>query len=320
MKLIGITVGDPAGVGPEVAERALKDVIAAHPDDRSNAYRLFGPAPIVEDVCAGIVRDIPGAAGRVFPSSTTHDMAGVVTGRYSTMSGRAALDALEAAVAELGAGHIFSLVTGPISKQTFADAGMEYPGQTEFVADRLGCTDFAMMLGGPRLRVALATTHLAIRDVPAAITTDGVLRITRICDRFCRDHLGIAAPRIAVCGLNPHCGDQGRFGDEEGRVIAPAIAAARRDGIDATGPLPADTAFFQAYGGGFDMVLAMYHDQGLGPLKLVHFHDAINVTMGLPRIRCSCDHGPAWDIAGKGMADHRSMTAAIRFASGLGMD
>jgi len=315
---VGITVGDPAGIGPEVLSAALVALRGRLPGDV--VFRVFGPLPVLERLAEDL-----GYTGHALPPwldtvQTTPDMRGIVTGRYTIESGAASLAALRSACADLASGEIEALVTGPISKQAFADAGLSWPGQTEFVADALGCSEFAMMLGGPKLKVALVTTHLALRDVPAALTIPGVTAKIQICDRFLRDVLHIAEPRVAVTGLNPHCGEGGRFGDEESRIIEPAVRDARRAGIDATGPLAADTVFAAAFDGRFDMVLAMYHDQGLGPLKLVHFSDAINITMGLPRLRCSPDHGPAWDIAGKGAADPSSMINAILFASALKRD
>jgi 4-hydroxythreonine-4-phosphate dehydrogenase len=296
---IGITLGDPAGVGPELIDVALAQAAGA-------PVRLYGPAPRVAELAAR-------HAG-VVPVPTTASLDGVVPGRYTPASGAASIAALAAAAADLASGVVAALVTGPIAKTALADAGLPHPGQTEYVAQACGVARFAMMLAGPRLRVALATTHLAIRDLPAALTTPAIVDAGTLTAAFLRDTLGLSAPRIAVLGLNPHAGDGGRFGDEEARVVAPAVADLRAAGIDATGPLPADTAFHRAYSGDFDAVVAMYHDQGLGPLKLVHFADAINVTLGLPRLRCSPDHGPAYDLAGTGRADPASTIAALRFA------
>lgn len=299
LRPIGITLGDPAGVGPELFDIALAEA-------GDVPVRLYGPAPRVR----GLAARHPG----VQAIATTPDMEGVVRGRYSPASGAASIAALAAAASDLAAGTIAALVTGPISKTALTAAGLPHPGQTEFVAAACGVQRFAMMLAGPRLRVTLATTHVAIRDLPAALTARAIVDAGELTADFLRDALGLPAPRIAVLGLNPHAGDGGRFGNEEALVVAPAIATLQALGIDAAGPLPADTAFFQAYSGGFDGVIAMYHDQGLGPLKLVHFADAINITLGLPRVRCSPDHGPAYDLAGTGRADPASTIAALRFA------
>lgn len=321
---VGITVGDPAGVGPELLLKALLTIIREdgrdyHIDKSGLAFRLFGPAPVLDGIVGAITATACGkSAVAIDIVATTPDMAGITPGKYSPESGAAALAALTAATAQLADGKLKSLVTGPISKQAFADAGLDYPGQTEFIAEKTGCTQFAMMLGGPKLKVALVTTHLAVRDIADAITQEGISGKIAVCDAFLKDHMGVAKPKIAVTALNPHCGDNGKFGDEEARVIAPAITAAQATGINAIGPLSADTVFKNAFEGQYDMVLAMYHDQGLGPLKLVHFNDAINITMGLPRVRCSPDHGPAFDIAGRGIADPTSMLNAILFAAGRG--
>jgi len=309
MKTVGITVGDPAGIGPEIVGRALATLTAAEPRAQTS-FMLFGPAPIIGQIVSGLFD-----AGRILPVVTSPDVREVHAGRYTTASGSASLAALTAATDCLVDGSIGALATGPICKQAFADAGLPFPGQTEFVASRFGCTEWAMMLCGSRLKVALATTHVSIRELPDAITADLVLRKLRVCDRFMKSHMGLKNPSIAVAGLNPHCGDGGMFGREDIEIIAPAIQTARNEGISATGPLAADTVFHRALSGEFDVVLAMFHDQGLGPLKLIHFSDAINITMGLERVRCACDHGPAFDLAGSGRADPSSMLAAIRFAT-----
>ena len=297
---IGVTLGDPAGIGPEILRIALDGA------RRGLRLRLYGPLERVRDLAAGR----PGCEA----VATTTGLDGIDVGRYTPASGHASIEALRAAAHDLATGDIAALVTGPISKTALADAGLPHPGQTEFVAEAVGARRFAMMLAGPRLRVTLATTHLALRDVPAALTADKVFTAADLTAAFLRDRLRLVSPRIGVLGLNPHASDGGRFGDEEARVIAPAIERLVAAGIDARGPLPADTAFVHAAAGRLDAVVAMYHDQGLGPLKLLHFRNAINVTLGLPRPRCSPDHGPAFDLAGRGLADATSLRAALRFA------
>lgn len=296
---IGVTLGDPAGVGPEVIDRALDMA-------RGESIRLYGPGPLVEDMAARH----PGS--QAIP--TTPDLAGIAVGHYTAASGAASVAALAAASRDLAVGAIASLVTGPISKTALAEAGLPHPGQTEYVAQACGVRRFAMMLAGPRLRVTLATTHVAIRDLPRALTGQAILDAAELTAAFLDHVLGVPRPRIGVLGLNPHAGDGGRFGDEESRVIAPAIATLRASGHDVSDPLPADTAFFRAARGDYDALVAMYHDQGLGPLKLIHFTDAVNITLGLPRTRCSPDHGPAFDLAGTGLADPTSTIEALRFA------
>jgi 4-hydroxythreonine-4-phosphate dehydrogenase len=211
-------------------------------------------------------------------------------------------------------GTAAGMVTAPLSKAAIHRAGCDFPGHTELLAARCGVERVVMMLGGDRLKVCLATTHLALRDVPAALSTPALLATLRIIDAAFRRHFACPRPRIAVLGLNPHAGEGGQFGDEEARIIAPAVVAARAAGIDASGPHSADTLFHFAAQGRYDAVLAMYHDQGLGPLKLLHFEDGVNVTLGLPIVRTSVDHGTAYDLAGTGTASAQSLVAAIRLA------
>ena len=298
---IGITLGDPAGVGPLLIDQALE----RHVGELS--IRLYGPQELV----APLALNHPGCTA-VPTSSGLH---GVIPGTYTAASGSASLLALQRASLDLACGRLAALVTGPIDKHALSDAGLAFPGQTELVASACGVKRFAMMLAGPRLRVVLATTHLALRDVPAAITEDAVFDAADLVADHLRRFEAMPFPRIAVLGLNPHASDRGRFGDEEALAIAPAVARLQKAGIDATGPLPADTAFHHAVEGAFDAVVAMYHDQGLGPLKLLHFTSAINVTLGLQHPRCSPDHGPAFDLVGTGRADPGSMIQALRFAA-----
>ncbi|HOU55165.1 MAG TPA: 4-hydroxythreonine-4-phosphate dehydrogenase PdxA [Myxococcota bacterium] len=298
---IGLTLGDPAGVGPELARAALESLPEVRP------LRLYGPAPLVEAIAR--------VAGRCDPCPTTDSLEGIRPGCYSPASGRAALAALDRAARDLAAGAIGALVTGPLDKRAFRDAGDASPGQTEFVARACGVRRFAMLLAGPRLRVALVTRHLALREVPDAITAEAIVETTRLTADHLRRFEGIDRPRVAVLGVNPHASDEGRFGNEEARVLVPALDLLRADDLALEGPLPADTAFHRAWEGDFDAVVAMYHDQGLGPLKLVHFREAVNVTLGLPRLRVSPDHGPAFDRAGRGTADPGSLREALRLAA-----
>jgi len=224
---------------------------------------------------------------------------------------------LRAATADVLAGKAAAVVTCPITKEGLRAAGVPFPGHTEFLAHLCGGADVVMMLAGDRLRVALATIHVSLRDAIDLLSAGLVEKTLKITDSFFRRHMGMPTPRIAVAALNPHAGEGGMFGDEESRLIAPAIDACRAVGIDASGPYPPDTVFYRAYRGAFDAVVAMTHDQGLIPLKMVHFEDAVNVTMGLPVVRTSVDHGTAYDIAGKGKASAASLLAALRMASGM---
>jgi 4-hydroxythreonine-4-phosphate dehydrogenase len=292
-------VGDPAGIGAEVAVKALR--AGAHGGARVRVYgdpdavsREGGVGPDVELVAFSSARV---QAGRPDPAASS----GVI-------------EAIRAAARDCMAGRIDAMVTGPISKEVIGRAGYAYPGHTELLEELAGEGRAVMMLVGGRLRVALATIHCALRDVPGRLSTEGLLEILHVLHRDLRARFGIPAPRIAVCGLNPHAGEGGRFGDEEQRVIGPAVERAVAAGIAASGPHAADSLFHRAVQGEFDVVLGMYHDQALGPLKVHAFGRAVNVTLGLPLVRTSVDHGTAFDLAGRGAADAGSMIEAIRVA------
>jgi 4-hydroxythreonine-4-phosphate dehydrogenase len=243
----------------------------------------------------------------------TGDAAGTFTrGRPSAEAGRAAFDAIVEAVADAREGKVAAVVTAPISKEAFRLAGLPWRGHTELLAHLTGASDVAMMFHSDALRVILATTHIPLRDVAEHLSPDRldvvIALATRELPRF-----GFVRPRLAVAGLNPHAGEHGLMGDEDDRVIAPAVERARRRGLDVSGPWPADTIFLRASRGEFDAVVACYHDQGLIPMKLVSFGRAVNVTVGLPIVRTSVDHGTAFDIAGTGRADPSSLIqAALR--------
>jgi len=318
-----ISMGDPTGIGPEVTlaalargglRRALTPILVGDLGVfQSAAQRLHG--------CPKCVAWNPGEPlpRGVLPVRVISNLSerAARPGRSTPAGGRAAYGAILEAVQLIGAGQAEALVTAPISKANLAAAGLVSSGHTELLAKLAGGVPVRMMMAGPKLRVVLVTTHLQLARVPRAITTPLVLDTLRIADRALRRQFGLTAPRLAVAGLNPHAGDQGLFGDEEARLIAPAVRAARRAGIDARGPLGADSAFPHALAGQFDAVVCMYHDQGLAPFKLLHFADGVNVTLGLPFVRTSPDHGTAHDIAGRGIADWRSMTAALRLAATL---
>ena len=230
---------------------------------------------------------------------------------------RSSLDALELAVGLTRSGTASGLVTGPVSKAQLYAIGFSHAGQTEFVAERCGVSSemVAMMLVGPSLRAVPVTVHLPLRDVPDALTTERIVFKGRATARGLQRQFGIAQPRIAVAGLNPHAGEEGSLGREEIEVIMPAIERLRADGIDATGPHAADTMFHASARQGYDAALCMYHDQALIPLKTLHFDEGVNMTLGLPIVRTAPDHGTAFDIAGKGIANPGAMVAAIRTAA-----
>ncbi len=314
-----IACGDPTGIGPEVSVRAVSQVVAAEPAESAGRFVLVGDRNQLQAwqrrLGCEFLTAPGGAVSLLDPRPEPVDPAAPPGGPSTA---RAALDYLARAAAGCETGEFSALVTAPVSKQAILRAGVPFTGQTEFLADRCGGLEVTMMLLGDDdrgrwLRVALATTHLPLRAVADALTTADVMRALRHSHNACRA-LGLPRARIAVCGLNPHAGEGGMMGDEEGRVIAPAVAEARAGGLDAHGPVPADTLFHQAFRGDYDVVVAMYHDQGLGPLKLVAFERGVNWTLGLPYPRTSPDHGTAFDIAGHGLADPTSMGAAIRLA------
>jgi 4-hydroxythreonine-4-phosphate dehydrogenase len=283
---IAITSGDPAGIGPEIAQKAAADTR-------------------VLDVCEPIVYGPPDGL-RFEP------------GVLSASAGRAAYDVLRAAVRDARAGRVAAVATAPVNKLAFARAGLPWKGHTDLLAELTGAPRVAMMFWSEPLKVILATVHVALADVPRVLTRDlleGIIDLTvRELPRF-----GIAAPRLALAGLNPHAGEEGVIGSEEQQVLAPVVEAARARGIDIRGPFPGDTIFVRASRGEFDAVIACYHDQGLIPVKLLAFGTAVNVTLGLPIIRTSVDHGTAFDIAGKGVADPSSMIAATLLAARLAL-
>jgi 4-hydroxythreonine-4-phosphate dehydrogenase len=281
---IAITAGDPAGIGPEIASRAAEDAR-------------------VRDVCEPIVYGPP--SGATFPP-----------GVLSAAAGRAAYDTIVRAVDDARSGEVAAIATAPINKKAFRLAGLPWLGHTDLLAHLTGARDVAMLFHSDELRVVLATVHVALADVPRTLTSSLMERTIALTAREL-PRFDKVAPRIAVAGLNPHAGEHGLFGDEETDVIVPAIEACRRRGIDVSGPFPADTLFVRARRGEFDVVIACYHDQGLIPVKLVAFGKAVNVTIGLPIVRTSVDHGTAFDIAGKGIADPESMVAAVLLAARL---
>jgi 4-phospho-D-threonate 3-dehydrogenase / 4-phospho-D-erythronate 3-dehydrogenase len=281
---VAITVGDPAGIGPEIAARAADD-------------------PRVREVCEP----------RIFAPPSTLS---VLPGHLSAEAGRAAYDVIVRAVESARRGEVEAIATAPVSKEAFALAGLPWKGHTDLLGHLTGSPFVAMMFDSPALRVVLATVHVPLRDVPSLLTRE---QLVRTIDLTARElpRFGVPVPRIAVAGLNPHAGEHGLLGSEDDEVLAPAIAACRARGVDVSGPFPADTVFLRAHRGEFDVVIAGYHDQGLIPVKLLAFGKAVNVTLGLPIVRTSVDHGTAFDIAGSGRADPGSMIEAVRLAARL---
>lgn len=326
MRSLGITLGDITGIGPEVALRAVAREVVADEDTR---YVLIGDNAVVRELCGllGVEADLPRWNDRAEVASRVyvHDPETAPLPRDLPVG---APEASLAAVRWLRegarlclAGELAGMVTAPVSKEAVLRSGQPFIGQTEFLSDLAAAPRTAMMLlghddRGRWLRVALATTHLPLKDVAAALTIGGVAQTIELAGEACA-RLGLGRRRVAVCGLNPHAGEGGRMGREELDIIAPAMALARSRGVDCHGPSAADTAFHQVFRGDFDAVVAMYHDQGLVPLKMVAFDTGVNWTLGLPFVRTSPDHGTAYDLAGRGLADPSSMEAAIRLARQL---
>ncbi len=305
---LALTAGDPAGIGPEIVLKALSS--PGRPDAELSVY---GPADVLEERARRFALRWPVAGVRVVDTGPAGE---VVLGRPSAGGGRAAAAAVLAAARDAMAGNVEGIVTAPLNKESLAAAGHPWPGHTEMLAAAAGSADVAMLFVGGGLRVALVTIHRSLRSVPDAIRADEVLRVVRLVHREL-PVLGAPASRIALCGLNPHAGEGGLFGREEIDVLAPAVAQLRAEGIDVTGPLPADSLFVRASRGEFDAVVAQYHDQGLIPVKLVSFGQAVNVTLGLPFVRTSVDHGTGFDIVASGTADAGSLLAAIELAATL---
>jgi 4-hydroxythreonine-4-phosphate dehydrogenase len=287
LPLLALTVGDPSGIGPEIVVKALRH-------------------PRVVDVCRPIV----------YGPHETEELAAFPAGRISADSARAAADAITSATEDAMAGKVDAIVTAPINKAAFAAAGLPWRGHTDMLAHLCKSAQVAMMFWSERLRVVLATVHVPLAEVPRTLTRGRLADIIRL-TAVSLPRFGFPSPKIAVTGLNPHAGEDGLLGTEEAEVISPAIAAIRSEGYQVSGPFPADTLFVRAARGEFDAVIAAYHDQGLIPVKLIAFGRSVNVTLGLPIIRTSVDHGTAFDIARQGVADEGSLVEAILLAARL---
>ncbi len=318
---IGITMGDPAGIGPEIVARLFAAGVPRPCLVYGDAAALRRAAALVgADLAVRIVAE-PAEALAAPPGTVPVVQVGALPGdlpmgRVSAAAGAAAYGYVVQAIDDAANRRIAAIVTAPINKDALRAAGVRYPGHTEILAERAGTADFAMMLANDELRVLLVSIHLSLADAVRAVTPASELRAIRLAHRATRA-FGIAAPRVAVAGLNPHAGENGMFGREDLDVIAPAIALARAEGIDASGPWPGDTVFMRARRGGFDVVVAQYHDQGLIPVKYLGIDHGVNITVGLPFVRTSVDHGTAFDIAGAGLADHASLAAALRQACAM---
>ena len=325
---LALSVGDPSGIGPEIAVMAWQ---RRHSAAVSPFYLLVDPA-LVEararsaGLEVSIATVMPEEAGQAFagalPVVPLKAHFGDFPGRSDPANAAGIVEAIDRAVEDTLAGRAAAVVTAPIAKKSLYEAGFGFPGHTEYLAHlalhHTGVEAMpVMMLAGPTLRAVPVTIHIALADVPARLDTDLIVRTGRIVAQDLRERFGIQRPRLAIAGLNPHAGEGGTMGVEDQRIVAPAVALLRGEGVDAVGPLPADTAFLPSRLAGFDALLAMYHDQGLPVLKYSGFEHAVNITLGLPYPRVAVDHGTALEIAGKGTADPSSLFAAVRTCSAM---
>lgn len=316
---LAVSLGDPAGIGPEViakcwdnrAEFNLPPFVAIG-DGRSIASIWDGPIEVVDDP-----RQADAAFDFALPLIQLPAAQEDTPGHPSVAGAHCSLDSLELAVGLARSGSAAAVVTGPVAKEQLYAIGFQHPGQTEFVAERCGIAseNVVMMLAGPTLRTVPVTTHVPFAEVPRALSTALIEARGRAALRGLQRNFGIAEPRLAISGLNPHSGEAGQLGREEIEIIEPAIAALAAEGWRVSGPHPADTMFHARARANYDAALCMYHDQALIPIKALHFEEAVNVTLGLPIVRTAPDHGTAFDIAGQDRADPRPMAAAIRMAS-----
>ena len=316
---LAITMGDASGIGPEIVAKTLVKA-----DERAI---VFGSQLVMEDIIRRLgldltVRPVAGPMEARFTKGvidlveTTKITEPLPLGLVSAVAGQAAFDSIVAAIAAAKSAAVSGIVTAPINKEAMGSAGIAYPGHTEILADYGGAARVAMMLANNDIRTVLVTIHTSLRKAIDQADFDAQMTAIRLAHEG-GQALGIDAPRVAVAGLNPHAGEGGLFGDEEIRIIRPAIEAARAEGIDASGPWPGDTVYMQARKGHFDIVVAQYHDQGLIPVKYLGLEEGVNITLGLPFVRTSPDHGTAFDIAGKGIADPASIQTALAYARRL---
>lgn len=310
---LGITMGDAAGIGPEIIVKlfasadAPRAVVFGDAGILRRAARLLGVEITIAEITHPAAAQPETRRIEVIPVSTLP--ADLPFGRIDARAGQAAYEAIIHAIDAAQAGSISAIVTAPISKAALHEAGIDYPGHTEILAERAGVRDYAMMLANREIRVLLVSIHVPLAEAIRLVTEENELRAIRLAAVAGRQ-FGIAHPRIAVAGLNPHAGEGGMFGHEDAAIIAPAVARAQVEGINATGPLSGDTVFMRARRGEFDVVVAQYHDQGLIPVKYLGLDEGVNITVGLPFIRTSVDHGTAFEIAGHGQASAASLAAA----------
>jgi len=321
--IIGITMGDPVGIGPEIILQALKDPLIY----QTCRPFVLGDFRILESA-AGCIKNSPDLLAISHPQSAKYiygkidvmvlsnlDPDSMEWGKPDASTGKAMVDYITKAVDMATGKKIDAMVTCPINKTAMKLSGSKFTGHTEMLAERTSTDKYAMMLAGSKLKVVLITIHEPIAKVASLLETDKIVSVIELTGQELYRRFNVTSPHIAVAALNPHAGEDGLFGDEEKKIIEPAIKIARKKGLNVSGPIPPDTLFFHAVSDQFDAVVCMYHDQGLIPFKMIHFTDGVNITLGLPIIRTSVDHGTAYDIAGTGKADPGSLIAAIRSAA-----
>ncbi|VFQ42573.1 4-hydroxythreonine-4-phosphate dehydrogenase PdxA [Desulfoluna butyratoxydans] len=325
LPLLALTMGDPCGIGPEIAAKAfhspkahenMRPLLVGDEATMARAVETTGVPLTIRTVSSvSEARFTPGTMDLLPVSSLAPDE--VVPGAPTARTGQAMIDAITRSVDLALSGECDAMVTGPIHKVAMKLAGSEFHGHTELIASRTRATEFAMMMAGDRLKVVLVTIHIPLQEVVRQLTPAKITDLISLTARSLTERFGVESPRIGVAGLNPHAGEEGLFGDEESRLIAPAVETARalHPECAISDPLPPDTVFFKAAEGHYDAVVCMYHDQGLIPFKMVHFHDGVNTTLGLPIIRTSVDHGTAYDIAWKNIASEGSLLSAMHMAA-----
>jgi 4-phospho-D-threonate 3-dehydrogenase / 4-phospho-D-erythronate 3-dehydrogenase len=321
---ITITMGDPAGIGPEVILKTLlrddvyqvcRPIVLGDINVLRMVSEKLGPLSFHTIECPSKVNGKPGLVDVISVSNLKEDS--FIPGRPTLDGGKAMVDYIKKAVDFIKDGCVSAMVTCPISKELMHKAGCAVEGHTELLAKLTNTKNYGMMLANDSLRVSLATIHCALKEIPQRLNKELIVKTIRLTYQTLQEDFAINKPHVAVAGLNPHAGESGLFGLEEKEIIQPAVDEARNDGLRVDGPFPADTIFYRAIHGKFDAVVAMYHDQGLIPVKLLNFLDSVNITLGLPIVRTSVDHGTAYDIAGKGVADPSSLIAAIKMAAAI---
>ncbi len=321
---ITITMGDPAGIGPEVILKTLlrddvyqvcRPIVLGDINVLRMVSEKIGPLSFHTIESPSKVNGKPGLVDVISVSNLKRDS--FIPGRPTVDGGKAMVDYIKKAVDFIKDGYVSAMVTCPISKELMHKAGCRVEGHTELLAKLTNTKNYGMMLANESLRVSLATIHCALKEIPQRLNKELIVKTIRLTYQTLQEDFAINKPHVAVAGLNPHAGESGLFGLEEKEIIQPAVDETRNDGLRVDGPFPADTIFYRAIHGKFDAVVAMYHDQGLIPVKLLNFSDSVNITLGLPIVRTSVDHGTAYDIAGKGVADPSSLIAAIKMAAAI---